>query len=586
MAALPLIERELRVALRKSNPSRRRLVAGGWAIVITALLILIGGLTGDRHTGGTLKNLLLIFGLAACISIPARAAGTIAEERRNQTLGLLFLAGLGPMEVFFGKLLGAAVIAFSDLLVIFPLLALPFFMGGVSFDLFLATVCCLPNVLLFTLALSLLASTLARDESAALVSAFVVGAVICGAAPLVWLGERLLSGGTQAPWWLVSSPAYGPFLVATGFGGASAHLFWVNFQATLVWSLLFLLIAAVALRRLWRREEEGERVALHRRGQDWLPDWLVGPRPAALRPWLEENPGVWLELTNRRPRLLAWGAVAVILVLWLTGWLLWPGAWLGTINFFITSVMLNICLGTIQSYATGSRFGNARRDGSLELLLTTPLSPRELVEGHQQAQRERFREVVAFVFTLQLVMALGGVFLRPWTTTALLNYALIWSVLLCLTWGIGRDRSAGAVGWMALNSAQASRGVWGRQSKWVAWYWIYIIFMNVKNLRSVNSNEITFPTGSVAETVITVLLVFMFWLIRSITRAEPDRARERLVQEFRDIVREPIPDPDDPRFKKWKEPHKTRFPWGPAGFQDQVIERNARRRAEAAGQRE
>ena len=60
--------------------------------------------------------MLLIFGLLACASIPASVAGVISEERRNRTLGLLFLAGLGPLEVFFGKLLGAAVIAMSDLL--------------------------------------------------------------------------------------------------------------------------------------------------------------------------------------------------------------------------------------------------------------------------------------------------------------------------------------------------------------------------------------------------------------------------------------------------------------------------------------
>jgi hypothetical protein len=34
----------------------------------------------------------------------------------------------------------------------------------------------------------------------------------------------------------------------------------------------------------------------------------------------------------------------------------------------------------------------------------------------------------------------------------------------------------------------------------------------------------------------------------------------RLIGEFREIVREPVPDPSDPRFKKWNT--RERFPWG------------------------
>ena len=33
----------------------------------------------------------------------------------------------------------------------------------------------------------------------------------------------------------------------------------------------------------------------------------------------------------------------------------------------------------------------------------------------------------------------------------------------------------------------------------------------------------------------------------------------RLINEFREIVREPLPDPNDPRFKKWNV--HDRFPW-------------------------
>jgi hypothetical protein len=50
---------------------------------------------------------------------------------------------------------------------------------------------------------------------------------------------------------------------------------------------------------------------------------------------------------------------------------------------------------------------------------------------------------------------------------------------------------------------------------------------------------------------------------------------QRLVSEFREIAREPLPDPHDPRFKKWD--GRERFPWGWGVVQEQLHERLVRR---------
>jgi hypothetical protein len=62
---------------------------------------------------------------------------------------------------------------------LFPMLALPFRIGGVSFEVFLATICALPALMLFALAVSLLASVLTQDNGTATVLATVMGAVPC-----------------------------------------------------------------------------------------------------------------------------------------------------------------------------------------------------------------------------------------------------------------------------------------------------------------------------------------------------------------------------------------------------------------------
>ena len=45
----------------------------------------------------------------------------------------------------------------------------------------------------------------------------------------------------------------------------------------------------------------------------------------------------------------------------------------------------------------------------------------------------------------------------------------------------------------------------------------------------------------------------------------------RLIEEFSEIVHEPIPEPNDPRFKNWN--HLERFPWGQEIEQQQTLKR-------------
>jgi hypothetical protein len=65
------------------------------------------------------------------------------------------------------------------------------------------------------------------------------------------------------------------------------------------------------------------------------------------------------------------------------------------------------------------------------------------------------------------------------------------------------------------------------------------------------------------------------WRSMKIGRDRADLvASTRLVAEFREIVREPVPDPQDPRFKQWNV--RERFPWGWELVQQQLHERLAR----------
>jgi len=212
------------------------------------VFLLFAALTKRHGVGRDLHKLFCLVGAYVALRPPLLMAGVFAEERRNQTLGLLFLSGLSAGEIFMSKVFSAAMIAFTGVLAMFPLLALPFLLGGVSFDLFLATVVALPNLLAFALAVTLLASVLTEDDGAAMVLVVVLAVIVSAAPALIYLVQMHLSPGTtSAAWWLRLSPAYGACLIWTGLGWAPVAEFWRNSAVTLCWSVLSLLAALAGM---------------------------------------------------------------------------------------------------------------------------------------------------------------------------------------------------------------------------------------------------------------------------------------------------------------------------------------------------
>jgi hypothetical protein len=580
MAILPIIERELRVALRRRQPARRRLRVAALAVGGTLLFLLLATVTNDRQAGHTLHQLLCFAAGYFLLQTPQLTAGVFAEERRQQTLGLLFLSGLGAVEVFASKLFSAAVVAFSDLLVLFPLLALPFLMGGVSFDLFLATVFALPNTLFFVLAVCLLASVLTRDDGTAVILTTVFLLLLCGVGPLLYLAQSRFSPGAKvSSAWLWLSPAYGPYLAWSGFGATPVSEFWKNFWVTLAWSGLCVGAAAVRLKSIWQeREEEFGNIGWRVRWRRWLHGAARGRQRLAAT-WLDVNPFVWLAARDRQPAMLAWMVVGGIVTGWLACCAAWPHRWPSAPNLFLTATLLNLALRWIIYYTAARSLGEARRDGAYELLLTTPLNPSDIVWGQFEALGWHFRLVTRTVVGLEIAMMLAGLAVRRWTGSALFVYGVVWLILLL--WALDQTRGWQATSfvlWVSLNCGRPAHAVW-RTTGLNSWSWIWVLF----NLRFLFSKLPTFPTGSTFEVVLVsiigglMLVVFLGkWLLHLGKRTQiANKLEQRLVSEFREIVREPLPDPHDPRFKKWNA--LERFPWGWGLVRQQLHERVVRR---------
>ncbi len=563
----PIIERELRIALRVQKVTKSRLGVAIAGVVIVGIMLLLGSLVSGPTVGNTLHRWLFYLGLAFSIQ-PALSisAGMFSEERRNQTLELLYLTGMSDTELFLGKLLGGLVVASTHLLALAPMLAVSFLCGGISFDLFLATLACFPVVLLFVLAVGVFASVMNRDEG----SARVVSVILClvvgfGLLLPYFMGQALSGSPPFDNSWLCLSPAYGPLLVWRNFSGAQSAEFWNASLISLVWTLFFLGAAAIMLRRNWRSDLEKNRGVAWVSWMDKLSQKVFAARFAQRKKLLHANPFQWLVERDQRPPMLALLIVAGTTLLWLVFWAWWRGAWFSNLNLMITAVVLLVSTASLERYAAAKRIGEDRRDGALELLLTTPLEPAEIVEGQLAGIRVQFRLIRKLLFLLFCGMMVGGFLSRKWTVTPMIEYFIIWAVLLT---GAARSarNSVPQTMWIALNTGRPLFAVFANQKgagttwgNFANFYNFYNFFNFFTVLGIIGKTLSQFPTGGIGE-VIFIGFGFFIWILFLSSRFFREQVvpmQTNLIQEMRSVATDPVPDPQDPRYKKWSP--KERF---------------------------
>lgn len=560
----PVVERELRVALHRRDAWKSR--------SNVARLGVLGGvpfLVAWRGNGNVAPRndaaLLYVPRGPVSGSGPALqiSVGLFAEERRQQTLELLYLAGMGSGELFVGKLLGGALVSSSELLALAPLVAVPFLSGGLSFDLFVATVACLPTMFVLVLAVGSLASALSRHEGTALVMAGVLLGALCLALPLPYnLGFWLTGNAPFDRLWLALSPALGPWMVTRNFAGFRVSDFWVWTAVTWAASALCLVLAAVLLRRNWHQELHGTEARRWRSQGEAFLLGNTGWRQALRRRVLALNAYQWLAQQDRRPVLQAWGFIASVCVFWLLGCCAWPHFWLSPLNFYTTAIVLLFGLDLLVSHTAARRMATDRRDGALELLLTTSLSPQDVLEGQEAALREQFRPVKRGLLGLLMLMAMAGLLTRGWTGPGIVSYLVVW--VLFFAWCLRSQHPAPLAMWVAANSGRsmyhAFRGEGGRNRNWL-FYWFAF---TANSFGAFGGWARSFPRGSLVEAVVSICVVFWVLLFMAATRKSSDSVSKSFVSELRSIAQEPLPERNDPRFKEWKD-IRTRFPAPPGG---------------------
>src|SRR3989442_7556859 len=179
MPLLPIVDRDLGVASRRRPTYRMRVNAALVAIAMFGWMMLtfLEAIPATWQ-GRYLFRALFGFAFVYCLFIGAwLTADCLSEEKRDGTLGLLFLTDLKGYDVVLGKLAATSVNSLYALLAILPVISLPVQLGGVTASELWQSALVLLNTIFFSLAAGIFVSTLSRDERKAMFTTVFVALV-------------------------------------------------------------------------------------------------------------------------------------------------------------------------------------------------------------------------------------------------------------------------------------------------------------------------------------------------------------------------------------------------------------------------
>ena len=409
---LPIVERQLRESSRRPATYRMRSLLALAALAIWFFLLIAGSHAG----GGVRKGMMLFIAIGVLAMGFCLVAGIfltadcLSEEKREGTLGLLFLTELKGYDVVLGKLVATSLHSIYGLLAVLPLLALPLLMGGVTSGEFWRVTAVLLLTLYLTLSIGIVVSALARETRQAMSATLFIIIFLAGVLPLCWWIQRVSFSGSQWDFLLWPSPGY---LYMRAFDyywrfGAGSDIFWNSFLIIFLLATIALLAACFYLPQAWHEKGETEK---RRPEQNWRRQFRFGSIASRLADrWrLEFNPFYWLSSRDRFPSHIAKTAIGLLFLIWL-------GCYAGC--YSSSGRTKDTCFGIVMFLSYGihqvfkalitieasRRLSEDRQSGALELLLVTPLSISKILSGQRRALGEVFRWPMVFVAIINLCM--------------------------------------------------------------------------------------------------------------------------------------------------------------------------------------
>lgn len=506
MTFLPIVERELRVRARQRGTY--------WARFLVALLGTTICFLESPYGRNMFESLVTVAFLWCCFAF-VLTADVISSERREKTLGLLFLTRVKAPDVLLGKLTSAGLTAFCGLVGVLPVLMLPVLSGGVNGGEVFRTGLVLLNTLFLALASGLWASTRTAGF-------FRAGRVALGILVVILLGplaiNQLATFGGFIPrnTFGLLSPVVGLLAGRDLAYRASSMPYWISLLAVQLLAWSFVVWTAVRLRRSLQETTSDEVAVPVARRQQTRITGITAPIG-------------WLVSRQKGIRLMIWVAVGFSCLSFVSGYL-FPLA-LGTSAMAIMwplHLVQGIVTGGLFAWAASRFFMEARRTGELELLVTTPLGAETIVSEQWSALWRILRWPLAVLLLpllaqtatmwTSVVMRGNGLWEIPYTFSMLFWFANTILEVLVLSWlgiwyGLISRTQTGAI---------VSAVAWAKGVPLIAGLASLLVFRMIPGILG-SGNSL----GLVASWLPQVaILGYYLWLLRRVRRRLHGELRE------------------------------------------------------------
>lgn len=410
MSFLPIFQRELRARSRRPPTYWTRFAAALIGLVVCLPFVLDAGGPGRRPVDGkalfdALVNSAFVFSSFTCLL----TATAIDLEKREGTLGLLFLTRVKASDLLMGKLGSAGILVLIGLLSLSPVFMVPVLAGGVTGSEALRKILALLNTCFLALAAGLFFSV-ERLRGAKGTRRMILCAVCLVLLPLIDEFARR-SGPALRPMTLglITPLASVIYAADTAYRKVPA-LFWISLLSVNVVAWLLFLAASKGLGRSLLDDYQGH------------PDSSSSARSEGstgaaqtLPPQDEATPISWLIRRQRGISTTLWAAAILSASYSLLTSLFLRVMWPGSYTVWVTTVpglAVSIVIGCLLMWSAGRFFAEARRTGALELLLVTP-------QGAHQILGDQWRALKRLLIPPLLLMMAPNVAFIPiiwWNT--------------------------------------------------------------------------------------------------------------------------------------------------------------------------
>ncbi len=397
----------IRIVGAASRRQRDLYIRSGYiAILASVLLFGLFSMTSGRGfslrdlaagSAGVFAFLAVIQLLLVCLLTPVFMAGAITKEANPRTWDILLTTPLSPLQIVLGNLFGRLFLIFALLIGALPLMIVTQFFGGVPLETILLTqlVAIALGLIVAAAAISLSVTRTAGRKAA--VNFFVVTVLYLLVTYVIDHSMRVpIAAGSTSTWTTILTPL-NPFLVLesllhpSGYTiPESSQFFWpfgwlvTHPVAGWVWvtvigSVFMITWSSLQVRKL------GDRTV-----KDSIWNRLTKYDSNNRDPYaVSGNPIAWRERVTRHRNfgslLGSWGFVSlfgltfiILTTLFLTGSLS-SDSYRNLMQLLVVGELLIVTFSAISLSA--SSIAKEREDGSLDLVLTTSITPKMYLGG-------------------------------------------------------------------------------------------------------------------------------------------------------------------------------------------------------------